>query len=478
MAYSANGKMIGIYFCDTETVTGSILICDVVSGACIHHYSLNGDIPLSNNIWTHGESLWYATADATTITIWEVGFISGGPPMKVETLPTPDGFDPTCTKASVKLLPAPYRLAIAFAEKVLVWDLRNSKCLLDYSVVSTRPLMSFSSDGRFFALSVAGPEIYLWKESPTGYIFHGTLESRARHPIPLFSRNGESIVVFSGRTIKLWRTNIFTTRPFGNFTQTPQLFEDSTLDFSPDGALAVVAVQQNRTATVLDLESGVPQFTIDTGIKVYGLRVIGNTVVVIGHWEVIAWDLPARGCVPNARVGPEDSSWKISPGGPQEDDANILGASISPDFRHIAFTRTFLGRRVPCLCIYSASTGERLGFKVTHGDIPWFSPDGCDIWCATRSGEAEVWRVGGERDMLEDSGRTVGTEDPPDGYPWRSSCGYRVTDDWWILGPDGKRLLMLPPHWQSYAVSRVWKGQFLALLHRGLPEPVILEVEL
>ena len=38
-------------------------------------------------------------------------------------------------------------------------------------------------------------------------------------------------------------------------------------------------------------------------------------------------------------------------------------------------------------------------------------------------------------------------------------------------------LLQLPPPWQSCAVLRVWKGQFLALLHGRLSEPVILELD-
>ena len=71
----------------------------------------------------------------------------------------------------------------------------------------------------------------------------------------------------------------------------------------------------------------------------------------------------------------------------------------------------------------------------------------------------------------------VDIEHPPEGYPWGSSRGYQVASDWWILGLDGKRLLMLPPPWQSQdAVRQVWKGQFLALLHVGLSEPVILEL--
>ena len=45
--------------------------------------------------------------------------------------------------------------------------------------------------------------------------------------------------------------------------------------------------------------------TVDAGMKVRGLRVIENTVVVAGDRKVISWDLPAGGCVPGARVGHE-----------------------------------------------------------------------------------------------------------------------------------------------------------------------------
>ena len=66
----------------------------------------------------------------------------------------------------------------------------------------------------------------------------------------------------------------------------------------------------------------------------------------------------------------------------------------------------------------------------------------------------------------------VGTDHPAEGYPWGSLCGYHVTNDWWILGPDGKQLLVLPPPWWSQTVQQMWEGQFLGLLHAGLPEPV------
>ena len=169
-------------------------------------------------------------------------------------------------------------------------------------------------------------------------------------------------------------------------------------------------------------------------------------------------------CVPSAWVGPEDSSWTINARG---SPILLISTSISPDLRHFAFSNGLV------LFVYSASTGEFLWQEMAGGP-PWFSPNGRDVWCGG-GGEVRVLRVSDGREVLEPP---AGVDNPPEGYPWRSSRGCRVTEDWWILGPDGKRLLLLPPPWQSHARYRVWKGQFLALLHCGLPEPVILELEI
>jgi WD40 repeat protein len=480
ITYSANGEMVGIfYWYQSDTNTAKIFICNVASGVCMHSHSLNSDYLLSNVIWTHGESLRFTTGDATTITIWEVGFTPGCIPTKIETLPTPDDCDPTRFPSKshpeyVQLLPTPCRLALAFPDKVLVWDAQNSKYLLHRTDTSFHSSMSFSSDGQFFACSTTKSDIYLWKESPAGYKLYGTLPLRSEYYVrPLLSRNGQSIIVFGDHTIQLWRTNSFATHPSSTPTQGPQY--TPLLVFSPDGTLAVIGMQRDTVVTVLDLKSGVPQLTIDTNMKVYGLGVVGNTVIVIGEQKVIAWDLPVGGCVPNARVDLEGSSWAVNLGGPNyvsnESEDFVISASISPDSCYIAIISGLY------LQIYSASTGEYLGHRVIGGLIPYFSPDGCDIWCASHNGGAGVWRIGSGQNVLEHLEHRVDVESPPEGYPWTSSHGYQVTKDWWILSPKGKRLLMLPPPWRSDTVRRVWKGKYLALLHRGLSEPVILELE-
>ena len=491
IAHSASGGIVGVVHWDCgKTDALNIFICDVASGAYMHSHLFNNGTPLSYDIWIHGESFRFATADAATITIWEIGFTLDAMCTEVKTLRTPVGFvykdffpdttgRPPSDLLCIRTFGDMILLAYNRSERILVWDVRDLKCLLDCEDAEFHGSVSFSSDGRFLACSNFESTVYLWKESPIGYVLHRILPPSGALRNPLPSPNGESIITFRDHMIQLWRTREITTPPSGALTRARLHIGYSVLDFSPDGKLAVVAAQKGNTVAVLNLESGVPQLTIDVGTKVYGLRVIGNIIVVVGgqefsDYKVISWNLPAGDCVPDARVDCKDSartvnlySWIFA----------VFGATISSDFRYVAL---MISGYNPALCIYSASTGEHLQTVKTGpgADKLWFTPDGSDIWRVAYTGEAEaeVWRVGerGEPERLE---LAADIEHPPEGYPWRSSRGYRVTNDWWILGPDEKRLLMLPPLWQSYPVHRIWQGKFLALLHGRLSEPVILEIE-
>ena len=106
----------------------------------------------------------------------------------------------------------------------------------------------------------------------------------------------------------------------------------------------------------------------------------------------------------------------------------------------------------------------------------WFAPGGRGIYCAVNESKVE------EITIIQDNSdhptpATDVVEHQSWGCPWVSSFGYQLTNDWWVLGPYGRRLLMLPPAWRSDATRRVWNGQFLAFFHSSLPEPVILEFE-
>ena len=227
-------------------------------------------------------------------------------------------------------------------------------------------------------------------------------------------------------------------------------------------------MKESDTVTFLNLNSGDVQLTINLGMEVYGLRVTENAIGVICLKKVIIWNLPASDSVPDARMKLEGSARTIEL---SHELNNVSGVAISSDFRHIA-TNKF-----GTLRLYSTSTGESLGQIKPKWDAygtPWFSPDGCDVWGVDSSGWADVFRIGGEQNMLERLEHRIGPQSPPEGYPWGSSR-YRVTKGWWLVH-GRERLLMLPPPWRSEAVGRVWKGKFLALLHNGLSEPVVLEL--
>jgi len=535
ITYSTNGKMVGVCCCHLGSAV--ISIHDVISGVHMHSHSLgipftvvdlhpnngstsddgpvlgggpvpdgmvskrtlvsnNSPVPnkrpvsvsskgqVSNIIWTHGESLRFATVGSTTITIWEVGFTSGASPTEVETLSVPSdvlsALPPHLGRFGsvdrVQFLPASCRLAIVHEGKVLVWDARNSKHLLSQTDTLYSPAMSFSSDGRFFACSTNGCEAHLWEDSPTGYVFYGTLVSGTKSPSLLLSPNGGSIVTFGDPTIQLWHTKIFIAPPSSTLTQSLLGTADFALDFSPDGTSAMVVRRGDKVATVLDLKSGTPLLTVDASMGVYGLRVTEDSAVVVCDGKVITWDLPAGGLVPNFTVNLDDSTRAINFSSPEE--SKVFTASISSDLHHIALMTRFMGYlHTRCLHIYSASTGKHLRYHFASGNESWFTPDGRTVWCVCGDDEkAEAWAVTESGSTKPLRASRVDIEHSPEGCPWGSCHGYRVTDGWWVLGPDGKRLLMLPPPWRSQRQRRVWNGQFLALLHGALSEPVILEL--
>jgi len=467
ITYSANGKMIGVR-CQNHNV---ILIFDIASATQMHSYSTASSIASTNDIWAHEESFRFTTVDTKTITIWEVGFTSDAGPTRVEILPAPENID-FVPHMCIKFLPAPCRLALNLVDTVMVWDVQNSKYLLCCNSTSLSSDMSFSSDGRLFACSTKGSEIYVWKESLTGYTLHGVPEHE-EPGMTLLSPNGEWIVAFCGSVMRLWRTNGFTTPPYGALPESPRHLTDYLLDFlldfSLDGMLAVVARREDNRVTTIDLRSGVPRLAIDAGMEVYGLRVNGNnTITVVGDHEVVTWDLPTGDLIPDAKATREDSTRTIHLRGLI--DETIGWATISPNSSHVAIV-TYGPPSVNRLYICDVSTGEQIFESEPAGGKHFFAPDGRDLLICDGWKGLSISSGGRMEQCDEFDVEAVG------GYPWKSSRGYQITNDWWILDPEGKRLLMLPVAWQfPWEELREWKEQFLALLYGQLPEPVILEL--
>ena len=485
ITHSMDGKVVAVL--PRYKSSATISVYDIISG--VHMYNVDHGVRTNlgavyvYTIWTHGESLQFATPEPAGITIWEVGFVPGATPTEVESVSVPDktiqafAFNPRKQSdvAWTEFNPALCRIAfirIGTEDTLLVWDARTSKFLLHHTGTGFYPSMTFSSDGRLFACTTFESEVYLWKELPGGYTLFEKLTPSARYSKPLFSPTGESLVTFSGSTIQLWHTKIFTTAASNLLAQVPQhTHEDFVLEFLPDRPFAVVTRKKDKTVTVLDLKSGVPRLTIDTSIEVYGLRLIENTVAVIGDEMAIIWNLPEGNFPSDARMNVKDNTQTIKFA--NVDSSTVVATSISIDLRYIALAK-FDGEDA-FLDVYCTYTGRniRMGAGV---HALWFTPGGQDIWCAVDN-EAEVFTI--TQDALDLTKTVADIEDGSLGCPWGSSRGYKVTYDGWILGAGGKRLLIMPPLWQSLdSVDRVWNGNFLALLHGELPQPVILELKI
>jgi WD40 repeat protein len=473
--YSECGTMLGVLCFRAEDST--ICIYNVLSGTHIHAHRV-GRV-FGRKVWTHGECIRYATFASGSIIIWEFGFTSGHEPTQVESLFIPGDFDPP---EGLSLHPTLFRFAFVDRETVLVWDSRQSRFLLNSNDVENPMEMSFSLDGRFFTCGTRGREIYLWRESPAGYLLHRKLESNYGYPHSHISPDGELIIGRSVSGIQVWRTTDPATSLSSILTQTPPRTGTCMVEFSPGEMFAAIARLQDNVVTIFDLESGDPRLVIDAGMEVHGLRVGRSTIVVVGAGKIITWDLPTVTSTLNTRADVNDGARTVTFAQPplsQFQRAPPL--SISPDLHRMAIMGEVndysTGLTEHSLHLFDVSTGQRIARACTWmGRTPWFALGGREVWCDAGSGIAEGWSIVEDNESgatgLE---RIRITTDPPEGFPWTSSRGYEVTDDGWVLSSSGKRLLWLPPYPRS-AKRRAWSGRFLALLRPVLPEPVLVEL--
>ena len=424
-------------------------------------------------IWIHGDFLRFATGKPESITIWQAEFALTHPPEAVESFPAPDGIADADEYTEFLFLPSLSRLAISLEYSLSVWDVRDSKLLLKTNF-GGHPRPSFSSDGRFCACThnITG-EVHLWKESPAGYVLHQKIAVVNFTPQPCLSPNGESILIPGNSKIHLRHTRypILLNRPPQN-----RGFTNFTLVFSPDDPSAAFACHNEKTVTVLDLQSGDQQLAIDTDMEVRGLGFTGNAIVVVDWNKVGTWSLTA-GEAGVKFISDIVLDWSQS----QFDYISTL-RWVSPDLSHIIVPGYTKRDPSAGLDIYSTSTGSYVAGVILEAPnpvllIPWFTPDGRQIWGTP--GE-DLTRAAGWQ-IIEDSESGVTKLQPLEPTtsqepPWQSSRGYRVTDDGWILSSTQRRLLWLPHRWRSGDIrDRRWNGRFLGLLHGELPEIVILE---
>ena len=483
ITYSTNGRLVAVlHKYDDQPI--SISICDIVSSKRMHNIdpTINA-IPCG--LWTHEESLWFTTIDQTivgatgtwsrSITVWKVGFTPGATITRVETFPLSEIFTfPMYTyihspQSSAYSQPFPTtRLPVVLLDgpNFLVLEARTSKVLLYLQDINEPLGITYSSGGSFFVCSIPESGIYLWKDSPTGYVLHGKLPLPTPSSTPVLSPNGESIIVISDFVVKFWRTESLAITPSDGFVGALRQTDNFILQFLPHRSLAVVSRNGDSTVTLLDFGTGDPQLTVNAGVKVRGLGATEDTVVVISDEGATTWKLLRGIFTPGATMDVADSIQTVY-FDPRKSWDTIEPRSMSPDSRYILI-RELSGD----LLLHSATTGKLLGRIYAQGEAYWFTPDGRTVGVTTSEDEGTLFEIRNHSNIL---GVTIDIEHGKYGCPYTSS-DYRVTDGGWILGPGNERLLILPPLWRSHTRRRMWNGQFLALLHGTLSVPVIIEL--
>lgn len=477
--YAICGTMIGLHNYNASTST--ISTYNILSGTHIHSHSVQR-LKLQE-IWAHGECLRYAVIKSKTINVWEVGFTSTCTLAEVESLSLPIDLPLT----TLYFYPTFSRVAFFANGTGHIWDTTHSKSkyIMESAelVFLTKP--SFSSDGCFFACDTRNSVLDIWKESPNGYTIHQRLTSISFEELCI-SPNGGLLLTWSASVAQLWDvTGPSAPNPTTSSHMPEKDKKSRFLVFSPDKVLAAVAQRRGMMVTILDLKSGVPRLTFDTGMEVYGLGVTENTIVILGYDDdigskkFVTWSIPTGGCVLNLKVNINDSIKTVTfDGQPMYKPLGVY-ASMSPDLHHIALMESNNSRSPPLgLHIYDVATGQHITSVNRHGfKGVWFTQDGSGVWWVGSSREEEGWKFikggGSNTAKLEHLGST---KCPPGELPWQCPPSYKVADGW-ILHSSGKRLLWLPPHWWPDWHNVVWGGQFLALLNRKSPELLIIELE-
>ena len=367
--YSMDGRMLAVLY-QGESREGYFIATHNLSKTHTHLYQvLEGHI--TPPIFTCDKFLQFVTVKPRSITMWEVDFTLTDRPTVVQSL---DGVDYTEPFNESLFLPALFRLALAFRDKLLVWDAQDSKLLLEAPSFDAHT-MTFSSNGYFFAcISRNTNKVQIWKESPAGYTLHQKLEFTTFRVYagPLLSPDGESIVVSLHSTIHLWHTR----EPIHFSGPTlPEYQHEFLLEFSPKNTLVAFPRYLAETVTILDLQSGKQQLAIDTGIEVKCLAINGSIITVAGKKNIITWNL----AVGNARANINDSTqittFDLSP---PSSGHPFIHMSLSPSLSHIVTLRVATEPLSTGLEIYNVSTGRCFaGFTLNTGMFEFFTtPNG------------------------------------------------------------------------------------------------------
>jgi len=316
--------------------------------------------------------------------------------------------------------PATYRISASVTvhnklhDQLRILDIRNSEILLE----DDRQFFShsFSSDGSLFA-GFAHPSVRIWKYGSDHYTLWRTFSGQTIYtPRYLqFSPSSSSIMGFFPDVLKVWRLD--------GPSSVAHPDRDRTVSALSDCGTYVATSHRGRTTvTITNLLSEAPSQFVDTGMKVSGLALTGNVLLVTNYETetVTAWRLTGEGVLDgppgDGRADPCSSIWTISVPKFKCSDIFIEGPTA------------VIKQDEDVIHSYHTGTGEALGPAQAP---PTSSDNKYSLW-VLMSDQHNILRLGYQNSRSKE-GRPVPVS---------------TLEERWMKDAEGRHRLWIPPAWR------------------------------
>ena len=361
-------------------------------------------------------------------------------------------------------------------DEIIILNVQDSKILLSTQVTQELHAQSslFSPDGHFFACGTKEGGICIWKNTPTSYVSWSTLQPRFPFKKFSFSPTTISILAWGPTGIQLLHPEKFTSSQSPDETKPHSQHKNHLVACSTDGKHIVIAQQKDNVVTVLNPLCGTLLWTIQVGVVIQDIKVLGNILFVTDGHGLLSWNIGAGeiGC----HTGRATVYDNIGIG---HDMDNFI---LSNDCSHLAFT---VGTTV---FLYSIQAQKILLEHVMDGVVTniQFSQDGCwlGVFGNTKNPNKDTDIYFTTLKMVEDwHSVDVTTKFLANKWSWvslfQSPHGYRIgsMSEWVTDSKDGN-LLWLPPNWRTkHGLDVGWDSDFLALVGSHHKRPIIIKLQ-
>ena len=426
--------------------------------------------PWSNNHqlgahWTHEDSLQFATSfeidGHVLIEIRELQQTS-------HPLPVVESFHLPLQRGEFSFSSVSFHASFVTKADLVILDVRDLRILLEVKAAQSPfiPPGHFSSDGHFFVCGTEEPRIFVWENGSTGYGPWSNLRPRLLFKGLSFSPTTSSILTWGQQGIQVLNPDNQSAFLSPSEAGHHHRHHNHLVAYSVDGALTATTRQKDHIIKILDNLSGSPCQLIDTGMEILDIKIVDNTICMASSCGLVWWDLETGGRV----HGAQDVINKTT-----AIDPTVGHLALSHDCSQIAFavqkTDLYLWREgLPPVRVSLHNYEARASDESLNIINIQSSPNRRGLWLLAST--SRTHSILGSRtryfpvelEIREDQNfRNVTRRSSNSPWPWANlfSCGYRigVGSKEWVVDPEGRKILWLPPSWRAKNVEDVrWNG--------------------